>query len=103
MLDVLKSGFGATGPNCHAVATREEALALHQQCVMSHFRQLNAERQGKFLELYSWDKYNDADDNATVWGIFQSNAARLSGRDEGEGGVFMVRWHTQRMICACLR
>lgn len=79
-------------PNATAAASYEEALKLHQQCVQSHFQRLPIQRRAKLMLLFSLDKYNDAEGKTTIWGIFQTNAVRLAGRDEGDGGLFPVRW-----------
>ena len=75
-------------PNGHAASSVEEALQLHQQCVLSRFTELPAKQQGEIMVLSSWDKYDDGPGNRTVWGIFQTNSVRLSGADEGDGGLF---------------
>lgn len=75
-------------PNAHAASSLEEALRLHKQCVLSRFTELPAKQQGEIMVLFSWDKYNDHLGARTAWGIFQTNSVRLSGQDEGDGGLF---------------
>ena len=96
--EIHREGAALRAPNGHAAASREAALALHKQCVLARFDRLPAAARDALMVLYSRDTYNDADDNATIYGVFQTNSVRLSGRDECDGGVFLVMC---RMNHAC--
>ena len=85
-------------PNGHAASSPEQALSLHQHCISERFSQLSKLQQGELMELFSLDAYNDAQGNATIWGIFQTNGLRLSGRDTGDGAIFKMM---SRMNHAC--
>ena len=86
--EIHKEAAALRCPNAHAARTEDEALRLHKQCVFSRFTALPLKQQAEVRVLMSWDKYNDADGSTTIWGVFQTNSVRLTGQDEGDGGLF---------------
>ena len=86
-------------PNGHAAASFEKALALHQQCVLRRFGQLPVQRQAELMKLFSWDKYDDPAGNTTIYGIYQTNSLKLTGKDTGDGGLFPVMCRMNHSCC----
>jgi hypothetical protein len=69
-------------PKSQAATSAAEAAAMHAKCVHTGFNKLSAKKQRVFKDLMSWDKYDDAQGNTTILGIYQTNSL-LCGEDTG--------------------
>ena len=78
-------------PNGHAATSFEEGLAKHKQCILERFERLPDDSRHELMRLFSLAKYNDVEGKATIFGVFQTNAIRLTGMDSNDGGVFVVQ------------
>eukprot|EP00522_Entomoneis_paludosa_P010056 CAMPEP_0172466534 /NCGR_PEP_ID=MMETSP1065-20121228/56418_1 /TAXON_ID=265537 /ORGANISM="Amphiprora paludosa, Strain CCMP125" /LENGTH=360 /DNA_ID=CAMNT_0013223361 /DNA_START=16 /DNA_END=1098 /DNA_ORIENTATION=- len=89
--ELLREPCALRCPNGHAARTEEEAEALHKQCIADRFAKLKPKQQQGFLNLSSWDKFDDPTTHEkTLHGIFQTNSLRLTGeQDEADGAVFL--------------
>eukprot|EP00521_Asterionellopsis_glacialis_P017928 CAMPEP_0195307178 /NCGR_PEP_ID=MMETSP0707-20130614/37504_1 /TAXON_ID=33640 /ORGANISM="Asterionellopsis glacialis, Strain CCMP134" /LENGTH=267 /DNA_ID=CAMNT_0040371425 /DNA_START=33 /DNA_END=835 /DNA_ORIENTATION=+ len=77
-------------PNGHLASSQTEAIEKHKAYVQKKFDQCTPAQQQSLLELYTWDKYNDSDGNPTIYGYYQTNSVKLTGKDATEGGVFPI-------------
>ncbi|GMI42708.1 hypothetical protein TrCOL_g6313 [Triparma columacea] len=72
-------------PNGHAAASEGDAIALHVDFIAKEFEKLPADGKELFMSLCNTVLTTAAN---STYGIFQSNAVRLSGRDHLDGAVF---------------
>lgn len=68
-------------PTSHAATSLEEAEAMHERNVDRLFSKLHPKKQRAFMDLMSWDKYDDEEGNPTVIGLFQTNSLQIADKD----------------------
>ena len=57
--EIHREGAALRCPNATAAESYEDALRLHNACVLSRYGALPAGQQAALRRLYSWDKYSD--------------------------------------------